>query len=261
MVRSKKGATALMEGKRMAKTLRDMAYQYERGQYSFSHFLGLAERSDMYRELQEWETLPWEFFGGMEDCERVVLRIGSEDSLGYDMPYPIALVKIAPKNAKFADELGHRDFLGSILSLGLERDSIGDIFVEDNIGYVFCLDTVAAYLVENLERVRHTAVNCKILDEVPALKSTEPEEKTVQAASYRIDLVLAKVYNLSRGNASELFPEKKIFVDGRLCEDPGRELKPGELVSVRGFGRFRIREELGLSRKGKHNLAVEVTPR
>lgn len=243
------------------KTLGDMIQQYDRGRYSFSDFLGLAEQSDFHEEIRQYDALPYELFGGTENCERVMLRIGNEETLGYSEPWPIRTLMVSPKNQKFADPLTHRDFLGAILHLGLERDTIGDIFIEDNVGYVFCTEQVAPYLVQNLDRVKHTSVVCQEIEELPKLERTKPEEKFIQTSSLRIDLVVAKVYNLSRSAAQELFPARKIYVDGRLCENNSRELLPGEIVSVRGFGRMSLKEERGLSRKGKHNLVMEVTPR
>ena len=75
----------------------------------------------------------------------------------------------------------------------------------------------------------------------------------------RADLVLAKVYNLSRNAASELFTQGRVFVNGRMLEHGSYELDFGEIVSVRGHGRFWLAEDRGLSRKGKRNLTVYRT--
>lgn len=243
----------------MAKTVKDMAAQYDRNRYAFSEFLGLAEQDDMLRQLKEWPGLPYAFYGGVDGAERVVLRVGSPETLGYDEAWPIALVEVRPKNAKFSDELTHRDFLGSLMNLGLTRDRLGDIYIADNVGYVFCLDANASYIVEQLERVKHTSVVCKVVSELPELPALEPSEVLVQCASLRVDLVLAKVYNLSRSAAAEQFTQGKVFVNGRMLEHGSYELEFGEIVSVRGHGRFWLSEDRGLSRKGKRNLLVLKT--
>lgn len=243
------------------KTLHDMEGAYERGRYSFTNFLGLAERSDYLEELAGNSYLPTAFFGGMPDCERVMLRVGSLETLGYEESWPIRLVEVTPKNKKFSDELTHRDFLGAVLHLGLERDTIGDIFVEDRTGYLFCTKTAAEVICSSLDRVKHTSVECHILDKIPPLHAAEPDEIRIQAASLRLDLILAKAYHLSRQAAQELFPAHRVFVDGRLCENNSHTLQKGEIISVRGFGRLKLEEEQGLSRKGKRNLILQVTAR
>lgn len=243
----------------MAKTLGDMVHQYERNQYAFSDFLGMAEIDDFYRAVRDYDNLPYTLYGGRENCERLMLRIGSPETLGYDMPFPIAVVEMAPKNQKYADPLTHRDFLGAVLNLGLERDVIGDIYIENNVGYAFCTNSIAPFLVENLDRVKHTAITCTILDKMPPATEKQPEEKLIQAASLRLDLILAHTFNLSRNTAQELFTARRVFVNGRLCENESHLLQPGEIVSVRGYGRVELKEEHGLSRKGKHNITVAVS--
>lgn len=243
----------------MAKTVKDMVRQYERNRYAFSEFLGLAEQDEMLRDLREFPRVPYVLFGGTENAERVVLRLGSPEEFGYEEDWPISLVEVRPKNAKFSDDLSHRDFLGAIMNLGLTRERIGDIYIADHVGYVFVLTANAPFLCEQLERVKHTSVECSIIDELPPIPAAEPREAVVQCASLRVDLVLAKLYNLSRNGAAELFTQGRVFIDGRLCESGSRELAFGETVSVRGHGRFWLAEDRGLSRKGKHNLLVQYT--
>ena len=203
--------------------------------------------------------MPFEFFGGVEDAERVVLRLGDSAALGYDEPWPISLVEIKPKNEKFADALTHRDFLGAVLNLGLTRERIGDIYIADHTGYVFCLDTNASFIVDQLERVKHTSVTCRLAGELPPIPTREPDVLEVQCASLRLDLILSKVYQLSRSEAEQLFAADRVFVDGRVCRQGSRELMPGALVSVRGHGRLRLLADAGFTRKGNHKLQVAIT--
>lgn len=245
----------------MAKELGDLIHQYERNRYAFSDFLGLAEKSEILQELREYPGLPWTLYGGYPDGERVMLRIGSEETLGYEEPFPIRAVRIAPKNQKFADILTHRDFLGAILNTGIRRDTVGDICLVDNVGFVFCTEAIAPYLVEQLERVKHTKVCCEIVEELPEFPAVVPEEWKIQVSSLRLDQVISHTWNLSRGEAQKLFPEHRVFVDGILCENCSHPLKMGELVSVRGYGRLALHELRGKTRKGKQNVVVRVTKR
>lgn len=241
------------------KSFNDMVHKYERNIPAFSDFLGLAEISDFYLFLKDYPNLPYELFGGAPECERKILKIGNAETLGYDLPFPIKLIEISPKNSRFADELTHRDFLGALMNLGIERDTLGDILIRDNKAFLFCEENMAPFILSNLSRVRHTTVVCKAVEELPPIPATEYEEKLVQVASMRLDLVISKAYNLSRTASSELFRTGRIFVDGRLCENSSHELKSGQLVSVRGFGRLEIKEIKGLSRKGKTNLILNIT--
>lgn len=242
----------------MAKTVSDMIRSYERGRYAFSDFLGLTDLSEVLAELRSCGNIPYELWGGAEDAERVVLRIGSEETLGYLEPFPISVIEISPKNQKFADELTHRDFLGALINLGIERSTLGDIYIDENVGYVLCLSKMEQFIVENLTRVKHTSVSCKAIEELPGIASVEPREVFIRSSSLRLDSVIAKAYNLSRNASQELFTAGKVFVDGKLCESPSYTLKEGDTVSVRGYGRLKLSEVGAPSKKGKLGVNLLV---
>lgn len=235
-----------------------MVRAFEGGRYAFSDFLGMAETDEALRELKSFPRVPYEFFGGRENAERVMLRIGSVQELGYSQGYPIKIIEIKPKNAKFADSLTHRDFLGALMNLGIERSTLGDIVINDSVGYVFCTEKIAPFILENLDRIKHTSVSCAVCDGIPQVCEPKPTEKVTQVTSLRVDLVVAKVYNLSRSVCKDMFASQKIFVNGRICESPGYALKENDLVSVRGFGRFTYTATCGMSKKGKLNIKVLV---
>ena len=93
---------------------------YNSGVYTFTDFLGLAEQSAFSEIKKELRGIPYTAFGGAVGAERVMIRFGSEEVCSYEQPFPISVVKIEPSSQKFADKLTHRDFLGSILNLGIE---------------------------------------------------------------------------------------------------------------------------------------------
>lgn len=231
---------------------------YAQGNYCFTNFLDLAALSSFFRVLPFLPPVPYALFGGAEGCERKLLRLGNEDFCGYEMPFPIACIRMFPLNKKFADPLTHRDFLGALMALGLEREMLGDIMVRENEAYLFCLERIAPYILENFVQARHTTLCCEIVSTPPEGALFRTEKRVVQLSSERIDALIAHVYRLSRSDAQALFPTGKIFVDGRLCENTGYTPKPGEIISVRGFGRMRYTGTESLSKKGKCNVAVEV---
>ncbi len=243
----------------LTKRFRELAEKcYQNSQYTFTGFLSLADMTCFYQMEKELSYVPYTIWGGSELCERVMVRFGNEEQLGYVEEFPIVCLQVKPLAAKFADQLTHRDFLGAIMNLGIERSTIGDIFIVENIGYIFCADKIADYLVENLGSVKHTSILCTKLQEIPELANGEKHETTIQISSERIDGVLAKVYKLSRSEAIALFAQKKVFINGRLCENNSRSLKEAEIVSVRGYGKFAYLKCCGLSKKGKLNANILI---
>ena len=241
------------------KRILELAARAERqGAYCFTHFLDLAGRSDFLSLAPALPPVPWTLFGGAEGCERQMLRFGSADFCGYDQPFPITILKISPKSPKYAEPLTHRDYLGSLMALGFERELLGDIVVRQDAAYLFCEDHIAPYIQESFTQARRTALTTQKMEALPegALFTLKP--MTVQLASQRADALIAHVFKLSRGDAQALFAAGKVFISGRLCESPGYTPKAGDILSVRGFGRMRYAGVESLSKKGKENTAIEL---
>ena len=126
---------------------------YNSGIFVFTDFLGLLEQSAFAEIRRELTGIPYAAFGGAEGAERVMIRFGSADELGYELPFPISVIRAEPLSQKYADKLTHRDFLGAIMNLGIERDTLGEIVIIDNVGYIFAKEDMAGYIAENLTKV------------------------------------------------------------------------------------------------------------
>nr|MBQ8252364.1 hypothetical protein [Lachnospiraceae bacterium] len=164
---------------------------------------------------------------------------------------------IRPTAPKFADKLTHRDFLGALMNLGIERSTLGDIFITEKTGYVICLEKVADYMVANVDRIRHTTVKCRILSEMPETVKPSLKQENLIVSSQRLDGVIAKLYHLSRSQSLLLFREKKVFVNGRCMENNSGVCKEGDIVSVRGYGKFVYRGLVHETKKGNLSILLE----
>lgn len=250
---------SIKEMQQVKSRLKDLAERsYRQNVYSFSGFLSLAEQDQFWSVEKEQPYCKGKLWGGYEQAERKVACFGSAEELGYEEDYPIACVHIWPLQAKFADALSHRDFLGALMNLGIERSTLGDIRVGEKEAYLYCLSGIAEYICGHLEKVRHTSVKCVPVAETADIPQEEPRELVVQIPSLRIDACLAKVYNRSRGEILEAFQGGRVYVDGRLCENNSRLLKGGETVNLRGYGKFVFTGEQRETRKGKLSAKVLV---
>lgn len=230
---------------------------YTQNRYAFSHFLSLDEQGIVSQIEHEIAHVPHELYGGNECSERQVLRFGSLDSLGYEEKFPITVLLIEPLMDKFSDNLGHRDYLGALMNLGIERHVLGDIVLKGKKAYVFCLDEIADYIISELTRVRHTSVKITRVDsEVSDLKR-ELEDFELLVASPRFDTVVAAITKLSRGKAVELFREKKVLLNNRVFENNSHMLKAGSTISIRGYGKFIYNGEGGKTRKDRVYLHMQ----
>lgn len=220
------------------------------GRTVFSDFLGMSSVS----ELNAMHLYPSPvFWGGFSGAERVVAAFGECEN----EDFPISVISVKPVNQKFADELSHRDFLGAVLGLGIKRDVIGDIIINENCGYMFCLDSIADFITENLGEVKHTTVKAEKCEELPSFVVLEPESAEYIVSSRRLDVLTAAVFGLSRKSAAELFSKEKVFVNGCL-KGASYIVSDGDSVSVRGFGRFAVVQELRRTKKDRAVMALKV---
>lgn len=225
--------------------------------FVFTGFLSLAEQDVLYRTAAEAGAFV-SLNGGTEHAERQMARFGNPQELEYEEPFPVTCLLAEPLMEKFADDLSHRDFLGAIMNLGIDRSTIGDILVDGKKAYIFCTEAMAPYLIQNLEQVRHTHMRCRIVEGAENLpvRKLSPREENV--ASLRCDGIVAAVWNLSRSQSQELFRQKKVFVNGRQQENNSYLLKVEDVVSVRGCGKFIFRGEKHTTRKGKLVVGVDL---
>lgn len=231
---------------------------YNAGIFVFTDFLGLAELSTFSEIKKEISFVEFKEFGGAEGTQRVMIRFGSPGDVGYEIPFPISIIKAEPVSMKFADKLTHRDFLGAILNLGIERSTLGDIVIIDNVGYFFAKEDIADYIVSSLSKVKHTDMKLKIIEELPDCDLYKTEPRRIQANGERLDAVIAKVFGMSREDSQTLFKKKLVFADGKNIENTSYIPKSGEVISVRGFGRMIYRGCDSFTKKGKMNITVDL---
>lgn len=226
---------------------------YSGGFYTRTSFLSEGEAallSDLYPRPM--------LIGGYEEAERKVAVFGDEESFGYPWESDIVLLKIEPKMQKFADSLTHRDFLGAVLNLGIQREILGDLLVYENIGYLFTLEQMATYFIENLKKVKHTAVNTTLCAALPEGAGVQFLEKEVVGASERLDALISAVWNLSRSEGKKLVEGEMVSIAGKIIVNPSYTVEKGQRVSVRGYGRFYFDGEKNKTQKGRSRMIVRL---
>jgi len=153
---------------------------------------------------------------------------------------------------------GHRDVLGSLLGLGIERWTLGDIYTQGEEAWFFCLPTVAAHISRELTHIGRGGASVREipLPEVPA-PAREREEISFTVNSPRLDAILAGTFHLSRGDATERIIEGLVQLNYTICEKPATEISPGDVFSLRGSGKATLVEVGGKSRKDRTRVRVE----
>lgn len=221
--------------------------------YYFTDFLSPSGAAAAYEVVPERMITAW---GGAEGCERVILRFGNQEDFGYEEPFPIKCLQIEPLQEKFSDKLTHRDYLGALMNLGIERDTLGDVIVRGNTAWVFALDHIAELILQEIYQVKHTNVTSRIIDQLPPEAAYRLEATEQIVPSLRIDAILAKLCHLSRGRAKELVSSGSVLINGRLCTNDSTSPKPDDVIVVRGYGKYIFRGEE--RQTGKGNLVIRI---
>lgn len=154
--------------------------------------------------------------------------------------------------------LKHSDYLGSIMSLGIKRNLIGDIITYSTGCDLICKNSISNYLIDNLEKAGRVKLNIKILENHKQLSQSMDNiiEKTITIPSLRLDSYISHTYNCSRNKANEYINKKLTSINGVECCKNDKLLKINDTVNLRGFGKTIIKDIIGNTRKG--NLIINI---
>lgn len=228
---------------------------YRRGIVTYSDFLNLNELNILHTTPKNEFDTKYETFGGYNDSERQMAAF-LPDALYYTHFYPIQILKIEPLQKKFTESLTHRDYLGAILNLGIERSKLGDILVMEDFTYLFIQESLADYICNGLTRIRHTSVNVTKEDSQSFTYVPKYKEITGTVASVRLDSLLSLAFGSSRSKLVNLIEGGKVFANGKLMTTNSYQVKEGDIISVRGIGRFRYNGIQSQSRKGRYFISL-----
>lgn len=228
---------------------------YTRDIVTYSDFLNLNELNILHSLPKDFLYTGYQTFGGYDSAERQ-MAVFLPDALCYEPEYPFSVLKLAPLHKKYAEPLTHRDYLGAILNLGIERCKLGDIVVTETDTFIFLQTALVPYVKVELARVRHTAVLVteERLENFGFVPSYEEIKGTV--ATVRLDSLLALVCQASRSKLTGLIEGAKVFVNGKLITTNSYQVKDNDIISVRGIGKFQYMGVLSYTKKNRIYVSV-----
>ena len=218
-----------------------------------TNFLNISDLSD-FMSIKNQIQSNYFLVGGIENAERKIIVFSMFEDIN-ELDF-LEYIKIFCKDEKFSEELKHRNYLGAIMNLGIERDTIGDILIDKKTGYVICLRSMVDYIKNNLKSIGKTWVNVEEVDCLPSYLKIKLKDILISCASNRIDLIISKLYGISRKESNELFESKSIYVNDRVCLNNSYNLKNQDIVSVSGYGRFVFDSEQSKTKKGNESIVI-----
>lgn len=225
-------------------------FAFDRNRVFFTDFLNLNDLQILFSIPKKDLFSDYCVFGGTDFAERKMAAFYLYGEKAEDS-FPISTLKISPAKNEFAELPGHRDYLGAILNLGLEREKIGDIFVTEDGAVVYASTAIVSFLCDNLVRVRKTPVETTLLPEGEFYYEPRYEKIARSMASVRLDSLICAAFSLARSRAAEYIESGNTFINGKRITSNGCHPKEGDMVSVRGLGRFSFRGITGKSKKDR----------
>lgn len=211
---------------------------------------------DIYMNIKNNESKLGIFVHGagvFEDSERKIICFSTNT---YEVPdYDIHVIKI--KNKSKFKELKHKDYLGSIMALGVKRSLFGDLVVKGDVCFVPMVTSVSEYVENNLT----TIGNCPcIIDKIDkgseCIPKIEFEEKSIIVTSLRLDNIVPSISNMSRTKGNDLISNGCVLLNYLTCNRKDKLVEKKDTITIRGFGKYRINSIEGETNKGRIKLLI-----
>lgn len=236
------------ENRLLLSRLDDLIYKSYCGEIEGFGFLNELEVSIAHNYLNN-QRVQHSFYGGYKDAIRMYLYLTDDIDYSDD----IIALEITPKGDS---QLTHRDYLGSLMGLGITRECVGDILIKESSAIAFVRKEICDYIKQNLSSVGKISVS--VSEFIGDLNRLSPEySKTeVLLSSMRIDNFVSSVCNFSRQKSAEYISSDYVFINYSCVDKTSKALNTGDTVSIRGFGKFKIGEIIRNTKSGRIVLSV-----
>ncbi|MGN1433856.1 MAG: RNA-binding protein [Ruminococcus sp.] len=190
------------------------------------------------------------FFGGYDKSERKMLAMCYDDS---EPEFPISALEFRYRNC---DKLTHRDFLGALMSLGIERETVGDILVEDGKTVVFIKSELKDYIFSQISKIGNVGVKIYDADLTKLPKGRGTEEFSLVVSSLRLDNIVAAVTGLSREKTKSLILTGNVSLNYIQTMNISQSTNVGDVLIIRGKGKYILNAVMGETKKGRIRISL-----
>lgn len=198
------------------------------------------------------------FYGGYEEAERKKALIAPDYAYLENADLQLALLEVNSSDPAFTS-LRHGDFLGAVLGLGIKREKIGDIHYTGERCYIFVAAEMADYLHLQLQQVHRVHVQTAI---IPISQFVQVEqsfiERQISVASLRLDGIASDAVRLSRAKIVAPIKSGKCKVNWMVVEDPAYQIQLGDVISLKGFGRFKMIDIQENAKSGRYRVKIAL---
>ena len=211
-------------------------------------FIGFMSPSEVAQVSSLINNVSYMLYGGYDMAERVYLGIFPDWCEKSNALFPITAITFTFRSC---DKLTHRDFLGTIMSLGLKRSAIGDIIVESGKATAFVSNDIKDYLLSQIVKVGGVGVTVKEENVQNVQNNASFVECSATVSSNRVDSIVAALVSKGRSKACELISEGVVSVNSKLVSKNTQTIKASDVISIRKYGKFTIISAENITKKGR----------
>lgn len=246
----------------VAKMLDQISFCKKRNKMQNTDFLDERQIHLLEKTLHRMDIQNYKTYGGFEEAERHIILFYPENwnqdriEKNYDLVMQVIRITL-PNDLK--GTYTHRDYLGGLMKLGLKREKIGDIVVWEKGADIIVLNEIIPFLEQyltTLTRFQKAQIAIKPLSELHAI-CVKKEEVEITVASMRLDNIVSELSKTSRTKAEEIIKQERVLINYETAKKDSKLVKIGDKITIRGKGKFEIKEQIGNTKKGRYILKIE----
>lgn len=234
----------------------------KKNKIEYTDFLDLAQIELVQKFLNKTKINNYKLFGGFEQAERKIYVFYPDKFnsvvVEKNLSNIVQIIRIQlPDDLK--GKYAHRDYLGAVIKLGIERKKIGDIIVDSDGADIIVEKTISKFLLENLNGLTRFSKSIITVENIEKLRPVEirKEETEIIVSSMRLDNVISELARCSRNKALDIINMERVFVNFEIETKKTKQIKTGDIITIRGKGRFFIKEILGQTRSERTIIKIE----
>lgn len=235
--------------------INDLIKRVDKQKFVLSKFLDQTESSEL-RKIKSRDFRSF-FSGGYIDAERTrCILISYDQDEPLEEEFSIKVLELTlTSNIR---PVTHRHVLGTLMGLGIKRETVGDILVEDNKIIIFVIDEMVNFIKNNLFEINQISVNIKEVEINDIVFTDKSEERLINVASMRLDAIVSRCQNVSRNSSVELIEKGLVQINHIECLNPSYTVKVNDLISIRHFGRVQVLEIVNTTKKDRLVVKVNI---
>lgn len=246
----------------LAKVLDQIEFVTKRNKIQNTDFLDMYQIGLVDKFLKRIQINNCMLFGGCEETERKIAIFYPEKfnnemvKKNFDKIFKVIKINL-PEETQ--GKYSHRDYLGGVIKLGVKREKVGDIIVDEKGADIIVLSEISEFLLQNissLTRFSGAEISLCGLEDLRQI-NIKKQEYNIIVSSFRLDSVVSELAKCSRNKAVELIATERVFINCQNEMKLTKQIKIEDVVTIRGKGRFVIKELVGNTRSGRYILKVE----